>query len=179
VPTAALRHAQPDDLFWAARRVVAFSNEMIRALVRTAGYSDPAVERQLGDILIQRRDKIGAAYLIAINPLVNFELSLEGQLSFDNAAVDAGVARAPAGGYRLSWARFDNAAATATPIGESAVQSGDRIPPPGPLPHAPGSFLRIRVSAIDPPYETWNTPVTAYFRLRSQAWRLVGLERST
>jgi hypothetical protein len=25
VPTAALRHAQPDDLFWAARRVMAFS----------------------------------------------------------------------------------------------------------------------------------------------------------
>ena len=35
VPTAALRHAQPDDLFWAARRVMAFSDEMIRALVKT------------------------------------------------------------------------------------------------------------------------------------------------
>src|SRR5688572_4880950 len=30
VPTAAFRHAQPDDLFWAARRVTAFSDDMIR-----------------------------------------------------------------------------------------------------------------------------------------------------
>ena len=32
VPTAAFLHARADDDFWAARRVAAFSDEMIRAI---------------------------------------------------------------------------------------------------------------------------------------------------
>src|SRR5690606_946823 len=59
VPTAALRHARADDTFWAARRVMAFTDEMIRAIVKTARYSDPAAERLLADVLIERRDRIG------------------------------------------------------------------------------------------------------------------------
>ncbi len=72
--TAALRHARADDTFWAARRVAAFSDEMIRAAVRTGEYSDPAAEALLTDVLIKRRQKIAAAYLPAINPLVDFAL---------------------------------------------------------------------------------------------------------
>ncbi len=37
-----LRHARSDDTFWAARRVAAFTDDMIRAVVRTGEYSDPA-----------------------------------------------------------------------------------------------------------------------------------------
>ena len=47
-----------DDAFWAAQRVAAFTDEMIRAIVHTGEFSDPAAEKQLGDILIKRRDKI-------------------------------------------------------------------------------------------------------------------------
>ena len=94
VSTAALRHARSDDTFWAARRVAAFTDDMIRAVVRTGKYSDPAAEALLADVLIKRRQKIAAAYLTAINPLVDFALAADGRLSFRNAAVDAGVARA-------------------------------------------------------------------------------------
>ena len=37
--------ARADDKFWAARRVMAFSDEMIRAIVKTGGYSDPDAAR--------------------------------------------------------------------------------------------------------------------------------------
>ena len=65
-------------------------------------------------MLIQRRDKIGHAYLNAINPVVNVALDGSGALTFDNAAVAAGVAEAPAGGYVVHWSRFDNNTGTAT-----------------------------------------------------------------
>ena len=98
VPTAALRQARADDEFWAARRVMAFSDDLIRALVKTGRYSDPKAEQYLADVLIQRRDKIGAAYLTAVNPVVDPALDAGGRLTFENAAVNAGVAKPPAGG---------------------------------------------------------------------------------
>ena len=59
----------------------------------------------LTDVLIKRRQKIAAAYLPAINPLVDFALSEDGRLSFSNAAVAAGIATAPAAGYRVELVR--------------------------------------------------------------------------
>ena len=50
----------------------------------------------LADVLIKRRDKIGAAYLPKINPIVNPALDGGGVLTFGNAAVQAGFAKAPA-----------------------------------------------------------------------------------
>ena len=40
-PNAAFDHALPDDLFWAARKLMAISDDAIRAAVETARYSDP------------------------------------------------------------------------------------------------------------------------------------------
>ena len=95
VPTAAFRHARPDDGFWAARRVMAFSDAMIRAVVATGEYSDPAAGRYLADVLIKRRNAIGREYLAAINPVTDPALDNAGTLTFRNAALDAGVAAAP------------------------------------------------------------------------------------
>jgi hypothetical protein len=177
VPTASFRHAQPDDLFWAARRVMAFTDDMIRALVHTAGFSDPAAEQHLADVLMQRRDKIGAAYLIALNPLVNFALSPSGRLSFENAAVAARVASEPRGGYQIKWERFDNATGALGPIGESAIDAAGAVDSPVTLPDARDAFVSVTVRAVQPPYGAW-APVRAYFRRASPGWVLVGIDRS-
>ena len=50
-PTAAILRARDDDTFWAARRVMAFSDEMIRALVKTGQDSDPQAEALLAKVL--------------------------------------------------------------------------------------------------------------------------------
>jgi hypothetical protein len=178
VPTAAFRHAQRDDNFWAARRVAAFSDEMIRALVRTGRYSVADDERLLADVLIQRRDKIAETYLNALNPLVDFTLSSDGRLTFSNAAVDAGVAQAPAGGYRATWSTFDNATGTATPVGPPTMGNGRAIAAPVALPTAVGTFLRAGVVAVDAVHGSWAEPVEVYFRRTTGGWRLVGVERT-
>jgi hypothetical protein len=176
-PTVAMLNARADDTFWAARRVMAFSDAMIRALVKAGSYSDPAAETHLGDVLIKRRDKIGRAYLPAINPVVDPALDQSGVLRFGNAAVAAGVAIAPKGGYRAAWFRFDNRGGTAEPIGVSSTASALEVAPPSPLPTAAGSFVRVDISAVDPPHPSWNQPVHVYFRRTASAWSLIGIER--
>jgi hypothetical protein len=176
VPAAAVLHARDDDTFWAALRVMAFSDEMIRAAVKTGYYADAASEQHLADSLIKRRDKIGRAYLPKVNPADRFALAADGTLTFENAAVRAGVASAPSGGYKAAWSRFDNAIGSATPIGETAGPT-ERLQPPSGLPAAAGSFVKISVMGVDPAHPAWARPVDVYFRRAGTGWAFVGLER--
>jgi hypothetical protein len=174
VPTAAFIRARADDDFWAARRVLAFTDDMIRAAAKTGAYSDPAAAEHLAAVLIQRRDKIARSYLPAVNPLVDFALDGSGTLTFFNAAVQAGVAAAPKG-YAAEWSRFDNATGTADRIAETT--GSERLEAPQGLPTADGSYIKVRVRAVDAPQASWHTPVDVYFRRTGGSWKLVGLER--
>lgn len=177
VPTAAFLRARADDTFWAARRVVAFSDELIRAAVKEGRYSDPVAEAHLADVLIARRNKIAAAYLPAVNPVVDLTLSADGTLRFRNAAVDAGVAPAPPGGYRVAWARFDNATGASTALGADTTAAGPEVGAPAALPTAPGAFLHVQIASATGAPEPWTRPVHAYFKRTATGWTLVGFER--
>jgi hypothetical protein len=174
-PTAAYIEMRADDAFWAARRVMAFSDDLIRAIVKTGEYTDPAAEKYLGDVLIQRRDKIGRAYLAKINPVVDPTLDASGVLSFGNAAVQYGVTSAPRG-YTAAWHTFDNATAETRPLGQTTGAQSPMTAPAG-LPGAMGAYIRVDISADHPDHPTWKEPVRAYFQRQAAGWKLVGLER--
>jgi hypothetical protein len=174
-PTAAYFEMRDDDGFWAARRVMAFSDEMIRAIVKTGQISDPKAEKYLGDVLIKRRDKIGKAYLPKINPIVDPVLDASGTLSFGNAAVQYGFAQPPAS-YTAAWATFDNATRESSRIAETTGRE-PRIQAPAGLPTAPGSFVTVALSAQSTGHPSWAQPIHAYFRRVETGWVLVGLER--
>jgi hypothetical protein len=164
-----------DDAFWAARRVMTFSDDLIRAAVHTGEYSDPAAERHLADVLIKRRDAIGRVYLTAVNPVVNPRLDAAGTLTFQNAAVDAGFA-APPTAYRATWSRFDNATGTATRIGETQSTT-TTIAAPGGLPSGAGTFIEVEIRAASAEHPAWQEPVRMHFRRDATGWTLAGLQR--
>ena len=68
VPNPAYVRSRPDDTFWAARKLMAMSDELIRAAVQAGRLSDPEAEEFLADALIERRDKIGRAWLTSGQP---------------------------------------------------------------------------------------------------------------
>ena len=164
-----------DDAFWAARRVVLFTDELIRAAGHTGEYSDPKAEQYLGDVLIKRRNKIASIYLTAVNPIVDPRLDASGRLTFANAAADAGVASGPVT-YHASWLRFDNTTGDTQPIAETQSQTTS-IEAPRDLPAASGSFVSVDISVESQGHPTWKRPVRTTFRRSGQGWTLVGLVR--
>jgi hypothetical protein len=151
VPVAALRHVREDDTLWAALRVMAFTDQQIRAAVKTGGFTDPKAEELLASLLIERRDIIGRVYYARINPLTRFTLSRDGALSFENPAVNADFAQAPAEGYEAEWSTFDNATGESRPIGPTGTTKGDgtSIAAPGTLPETAGAYVKISIRAIE------------------------------
>jgi hypothetical protein len=174
-PTAAYMELRDDDAFWAARRVAAFSDDLIRAAVHSGQFSNPDAEKYLGDVLIKRRDTIARTYLTAINPVVDPRLDANGRLTFGNAAFAARAADASAT-YVASWSRFDNATAKTTPIAETR-SSTTTMDAPGALPTEPGSFVEVDIATVSTAHPQWRQPVRSYFRRDGEAWKLVGLER--
>jgi hypothetical protein len=177
VPTAAFLRAREDDNFWAARRVMAFSDDLIRAIAAAGGYTDESAARQLADTLIQRRDKIGRAYLNAVNPVVNFALDSTGTLTFDNAAVLARVADEPSAGYIVHWARYENDTGRAFALGSPTATADRRTKAEVGLPSAPGTIVRARIAAASPSQPAWALPVDVFFRRGPSGWTVVGVDR--
>jgi hypothetical protein len=177
-PTLAYLEMQPDDAFWAARRVAAFDDDAIRALVHTGQFSDAKAEAHLAEILMQRRDKIARVYLPALNPIVDARLEINGvsgELYFDNAAVRAAAAPPPPG-YHATWYQFDNTTGQTRLIGERRGTSM-ALAAPGVLPSSPGDFIEIDVAADASAPDAWQKPVHLFFRRGAAGWTLVGLDR--
>ena len=171
---SAFRSARLDDKFWAARRLQAFTDEMLNTLIGVGQFNDPKSEEMLSKFLIERRNAILRRYLPAVNPVVDVRLSPSGTLTFRNAAVDADVAHAPKE-YVVAWQRFDNATGTTTNLGETRA-SATNVNAPKDLPAAAGTYIRVEISANGGP-ESWTEPAHAYFRREAAGWTLVGFER--
>lgn len=173
-PNPAFDNARPDDEFWAARRVLAFSDEAIAAVVKTAEFSDPEATGYVTQVLITRRDKIAQRWLNDVLPLVDLALAPDGTLSFRNIAVDA-LAASPPTEYRVRWHTLDNATGATTPLGDPAPFTGLQTPAPAAARSA--SFVMAELTAVHPRFAGWSTPLRACFRRQGDGWQLVGLER--
>ena len=173
-PNPAFDNARGDDLFWAARRVMAVTDDQIRAAVAAAEYSDEGAAAYMGDVIIARRDKIGLQWLTAVNPLVDFALDASGTLTFVNIAAATRLVTAP-DGYELVWGTFDNATGQATGVGAPVPATSERSQAPASA--LAGEFVEVAVHTRHARFPEWRRPVVTHFRRQGGGWRLVGLRR--
>ena len=90
-PYEAFRLTTRADGFWAAKLLMNFSDEDIRAMVKAGQYSDMKDAETIVKTLIERRDMIVRYWFLRANPLDGFLFS-GGKLSFKDLAVEHGFA---------------------------------------------------------------------------------------
>ena len=173
-PNAAFDNMRADDAFWAARIVARFSDADIRAVVEKARYSDPRATDYITATLVERRNRVVRTWLTAVTPLVDFALSAKGELTFENAAVAAGVASRPSE-YRVRWSRFDNMSGSAGEGSETSSADARHAAPASVLDGA--QFVQVDISAAHPEFTAWKTPIVVHFRRTAGGWTLVGVKR--
>ncbi|MGH9785045.1 MAG: hypothetical protein ACRD88_12770 [Terriglobia bacterium] len=163
---AAFSNRLPDDEFWAAKQIMAFTDEEIRAIVRTGRYSDPEAERWIVESLIARRDKIGRAFLPKVLPLDRFAVE-NGRLVFEDLGERYNLPSSR--NYRIQWSRFDNEAETNAPLdGETNFSLPRQVEGA-----ATGEYFAAEIRADDP-----KKVVTVYLRKQTGQVEVVGIERS-
>ncbi|MCH8028219.1 MAG: hypothetical protein IID63_08880 [candidate division Zixibacteria bacterium] len=73
VPNPAFEEMTYADAFWAAKIIMSFDEEDLRALVRAGKYSDSQAEKYLLKTLLERQQKIGRHWFSKVNPLDEFD----------------------------------------------------------------------------------------------------------
>jgi hypothetical protein len=159
----------PDDAFWAARQVAAFTDEDIRAIVQVAEYSDPEAERWIVDCLIERRNRIARAYFATVLPLD--AIAVRGsELTFVDLAVQH--RHVPPRRYRADWLIYDDKAGKPSAVLGS---TGDDQPIPTAAMNVPvGSYVLAHITAEG---GAPGMAVGLYLRRETDGLRVVGIDR--
>jgi hypothetical protein len=166
-PNAAFLNRLPDDEFWAAKQVMAVSDEQIRAIVKTAQYSNPKVEQYIADTLIARRDKIGKVFLDRVLPLDKFGVE-NGEFIFHDLAREYNLKTN--GQFQIAWSHFDNQSQKKTPI---ASVTGFRLPSEA-LKGSSVSYVTADIWRGD----ERKKAVTVYLRIEDGGSEVVGVDRT-
>ncbi len=161
-PNPAFMNRMPDDAFWAAKQIMAFHDDEIRAIVKSARYSDRVAEDWIVECLIQRRDKIGRAFFAKVLPLDQFSVS-EGALRFRDLSNDAGFGGA--GPYRVEWLQLDNATGETRSINGASSFA---------VPEADGAYRIARISSESRPGQTLDVTLRTE---HGEIPTVVGIER--
>ncbi len=161
----AFMNALPEDKFWAAKKIMQFSDADIREVVASGEYSDKGAENWVAECLIRRRDIIGRTYVRQAAALDNFRVA-DGRLTFDDLAARYGF-----GGQeeiRIAWARFDNESGA-----KSDLTSATTLQLPEPLrTAAAGTYWATTIKR-----EGDERSVTIYIRKSAAGYEIAGVER--
>lgn len=184
VPNQAFIEMRSDDASWAARRIATFTDARLREVVARARYSNATTSERVIRLLAARRDAIGRTWLTPASTITGPALSLEGNLTYADAAADAGLVERTRA-RRIRWGVFDNETGTTRPRG-AAVTDGSGLALRGASSLPVSSYIRIDVHAAQDPVaaETGvrasddEEPVVTLILWRTrELWKLVSLRR--
>jgi hypothetical protein len=156
----------PDDEFWAAKLVMAFSDEDIRALVGTGEYTDPEVAEWIARCLVERRNRIGRTYFAKVLPVDGFRIE-NGRLAFEDLGAEYGLASPRE--YSARWFEYDNDRDVLTLITGAEGVTLPRVASSAPN----GAYYAARISA-----DVAGMEVTVTFRKEADGLPVVGIDRS-
>ena len=179
-PNPAFDNMTDEDAFWAAKIVMCFSDDQLRAIVKTGQLSDARAEAYLTETIIKRRDKVGRYWLNQVNPLDEFRV--EGStLAFDNAAVRLLKGVAAADSYLVQWHRFDNHKQTQEPTGSKITSKEPRLDIPSAAfegsSDGVGHYALLEITTQSRHYPSWARPLRVYLRKNNTGVAVVGIER--
>ncbi|MFB3905285.1 MAG: hypothetical protein ACE15E_17685 [Acidobacteriota bacterium] len=172
-PNPAFQNMQNEDAFWACKIIARFTDDMVRAIVKTGELKDPAAEEYLIQTLIKRRDKIVRHYLTRMSPLADFELasrSARSTLRFSNLGETYGLGKADS--YEYQWSSFENRTGAMKPLGAQEVVATPELLVPR---TEGGDYLAVALQTHSQSHKGWSKPVTVY--LAPSPLRVVGIER--
>jgi hypothetical protein len=172
-PNPAFINMQPDDAFWAAKIVAAFSPEAIQGIVEKAQFTDPRVTDYVTGTLLRRREAVLRTWLLSQSSVAGVRIEGDGTLHFDNLAVDAGLIDGPSG-YAFSWFRFDNRTGLHEQAAEIKIGTSGASSIPTSLLHGP-EYIGVEIRED---HAAARAPVRAYFRKTADGWLTVGMERT-
>lgn len=111
-PIVSFAYMDDSDAFWAAKIVMSFTEEQIRAAVQAGELGDPAAEEYLVRTLMERQHKIGQHAFSQANPLDRFTIvttSDAQQLEFQDLAVRYGFVDPTSTSYVYTFSRLPEA----------------------------------------------------------------------
>lgn len=166
-PNPAFTNRLPDDAFWAAKQVMAFTDDQIRAIVQTGQYSRPESANWITAALIERRDKIGRDFFAQVLPLDKFSVR-DGSLAFEDLEVKHRLRTGRT--INASWSVFDNEAEKkiAVPGATSLAIPSASVPA--------GGYLACDLASADP--KDAKKSVTVYLRKLDTGFKIVGIDRT-
>lgn len=165
-PNPAFLLMDGQDAFWAAKQVAAFSDDEIRAIVKTGEYSDARAAEWITECLIKRRDKIAQAWFSGVAPLDGFRI-VNGTLAFDDLGVRHGLG--PERQYNVRWSGFDNYAGLTALVNAE----GTKLPATA----RDFEYLAATIACNGPAEASCPNPVTVYLRRSGAAFEVVGIDR--
>jgi hypothetical protein len=158
----------PDDTFWAARQVMAFTDDDIRTIVKVAQYSDARVERWIANCLIERRNRIGRAYFAKVLPLD--DIAVRGaELTFVDLAVQYKFEEPRR--HRVDWLTYDNKAGKPSTL---LSTTEDRQIPAAASAAPAGSYVLARITMEG---AAQGTAVDVVLRRETSGLRVIGVDR--
>jgi hypothetical protein len=162
-PNPAFLNRLPDDEFWMAKQIVNLRDDDIRAIVKTAEYSDARATDWITRCLIERRDKIGRSAFAKVLPLDRFEVR-DGRLEWADLAAAYGFGQSPE--TVIQWAIFDNESETSTPLsGENTTRL--------PRMQSDGYWMANLTATARP-----GQKVQVYLRKRGERTQVIGVEHT-
>jgi hypothetical protein len=175
-PNPAFVRMTDRDGFWAAKILMRFSPEELKAIVATGMVSDAVASEYVHQTLVRRQQECGKEYLNRLNPLDEFGVSGSG-LEFTNLAEAYGFA-SPGAQYWVEWFVYDNASGRRTRVGDrfTTGRTTASIPP---VRLEAGDLLLCEIRTKHMAYPSWDKAVGVYLRPRAGKFQVVGIERES